>query len=91
VILDNLAAHKVEGVRPLIENRAYNCFIFRLIHPTSIPSSLLGRSWNSCSAELRRDRLDQLEPAVARAIAAITPENALVYFRLAERSMVPTA
>ena len=49
VILDNLSAHKIPAVRPVIESRGAQCFICRPIRPTSTPSNRPGpNSSNSC-------------------------------------------
>ena len=51
VILANLAAHKVDGVRPLIESRGAHLLYLPPTPPTSTPSSRLGPSSNSyCAA-----------------------------------------
>ena len=44
VVLDNLSAHKVEGVRGLIESRGAQLLDCRLTRPISIPSSKPGPS-----------------------------------------------
>ena len=44
VVLDNLGAHKVEGVRGLMKAVARNCSICRPTRPISIPSSKPGPS-----------------------------------------------
>ena len=44
VILDNLSAHKVAGVRELIEVRGRNCSICRPTRPTLTLSKWLGPS-----------------------------------------------
>jgi len=81
VILDNLAAHKVEGVRPWIESRSAQLLYLPPYSPDFNP---IEQAWSKLKQLLRAVKarlLEQLEPAVAHAIAAITPENARAYFR----------
>jgi transposase len=81
VIMDNLAAHKVEGVRSLIESRGAQLLYLPPYSPDLNP---IEEAWSKLKQLLRGIKarwLDQLEPAVAVAIAAVTPENALGYFR----------
>ncbi len=81
VILDNLGAHKVEGVRPLIENRGAQLLYLPPYSPDFNP---IEQAWSKLKQLLRGMKarlLDLLEPALAQALAAITPENARAYFR----------
>ena len=81
VILDNLAAHKVEGIRELIES--YGAQVLYL-PPYSPDFNPIEPAWSKLKQLLRGAKarlLEQLESAVASAIAAITPANALAYFR----------
>lgn len=81
VILDNLGAHKVAGVRPLIESRGAQLLYLPPYSPDFNP---IEQAWSKLKQLLRGAKarlLDSLEPAVAQAIAAITAENALAYFR----------
>jgi hypothetical protein len=55
VILDNLGAHKVDGVRQLIESRGAAVLYLPRTHPTSTPSSRPGPSSNNCCAESKLD------------------------------------
>ena len=77
VILDNLGAHKVDGVRQLIESRG----AFVLYLP---PYSPIEQAWSKLKQLLRgiKARLvEQLEPALTQAIAAISPQDARAFFR----------
>jgi len=56
VVMDNLPAHKVEGVRRLLEAVGQSCCTYHPIRQTSIPSSKLGRKSNSSSVRPRRAR-----------------------------------
>lgn len=81
IILDNLTAHKVEGVRQLIESRGAQLLYLPPYSPDFNP---IEQAWSKIKQLLRGAKarlLDQLEAAIAQAIAAITPENALGYFR----------
>jgi transposase len=81
VVLDNLGAHKVEGVRELIESRGAQLLYLPPYSPDFNP---IEQAWSKLKQLLRGVKariLDQLEPAIARAIAAITPRNARAFFR----------
>jgi transposase len=80
VVLDNLAAHKVEGVRGHIESRGAQLLYLPPYSPDFNP---IEQAWSKLKQLLRGVKarlLDQLEPAIARAIAAITPQNAQAFF-----------
>ena len=81
VILDNLGAHKVEGVRRLIEGRGAQLLYLPPYSPDFNP---IEQAWSKLKQLLRGVKarvLDQLEPAIAQTIAAITPQNAQAFFR----------
>ena len=81
VILDNLAAHKVEGVRQLIESRGAQLLYLPPYSPDFNP---IEQAWSKVKQLLRAVKarvLQQLEPAVAQALAAITARNAQAFFR----------
>lgn len=81
VVLDNLSAHKVDGVRELIEGRGAQLLYLPPYSPDFNP---IEQAWSKLKQLLRGAKarlLDQLEPAIARAIAAITPQNAQAFFR----------
>jgi len=81
VVLDNLGAHKVEGVRGLIESRGAQLLYLPPYSPDFNP---IEQAWSKLKQLLRGVKarmLDQLEPAIARAIAAITPQNAQAFFQ----------
>jgi transposase len=80
VILDNLGAHKVEGVRRLIESRGAQLLYLPPYSPDFNP---IEQAWSKIKQLLRGAKarlLGQLEPAIAQAIAAITPQNAQAFF-----------
>jgi hypothetical protein len=62
VVMDNLPAHKVEGVRRLIEATGAELLTYLLIRQTSIPSSRLGRRSNNSSARPRPARWKVWKP-----------------------------
>ncbi len=80
VILDNLGAHKVDGVRRLIESRGAQLLYLPPYSPDFNP---IEQAWSKLK-QLRRGvkarLLDHLEPTIALAIAAITPQNAEAFF-----------
>ena len=81
VILDNLGAHKVEGVRELVESRGAQLVYLPPYSPDFNP---IEQAWSKLKQLLRGAKarlLDQLEPAIARAMDAITPQNAQAFFR----------
>jgi transposase len=81
VILDNLGAHKVEGVRELVESRGAQLVYLPPYSPDFNP---IEQAWSKLKQLLRGAKarlLDQLEPAIARATAAITAQNAQAFFR----------
>ena len=81
VILDNLAAHKLAAVRPLIESRGAQLLYLPPYSPDFNP---IEQAWSKLKQLLRSAKarlLENLESAVAEALAAITPDNALAWFR----------
>jgi transposase len=81
VILDNLSAHKVDGVRRLIEARGASVFYLPPYSPDFNPIEM---AWSKIKQLLRGVKariVEQLEPALANAIAAITPHDAKAFFQ----------
>lgn len=81
VVLDNLSAHKVEGVRQLIESRGAQLLYLPPYSPDFNP---IEQAWSKLKQLLRGLKarvLEQLEPAIAQSLAAITPHNAQAFFR----------
>lgn len=80
VVMDNLGAHKVSGIREAIEARGA-----RLIYlpPYSPDLSPIERCWSKIKTALRamgaRTRR-KLERAIKRALETITPSDALAWF-----------
>ena len=80
VIMDNLAAHKVKGVRERIEARGARLLYLPPYSPDFNP---IEQAWSKIKQLLRSAKartVAALERAVAEALAAITPENALAWF-----------
>ena len=81
VVLDNLSAHKVAGVRQLIEARGAQVLYLPPYSPDFNPIEL---AWSKLKQRLRGVKarvLEQLEPALADALSAITAQNARGFFR----------
>jgi transposase len=81
VILDNLRAHKVAGVRQLIEDRGAPLLYLPPYSPDFNP---IEPAWSKLKQQLRGVKarvLEQLEPALADALSAITAHNARAFFR----------
>lgn len=81
VILDNLGAHKVAGVRELVEARGA-----RLVYlpPYSPDFNPIEQAWSKIKQQLRSAKaraLEVLEQAAGEAISLITHENAVAWFR----------
>jgi transposase len=81
VILDNLSAHKVPGVRQLIEDRGAQLLYLPPYSPDFNP---IEQAWSKLKQQLRGVKaraLEQLEPALSDALTAITAQNARAFFR----------
>ena len=80
VILDNLSAHKVAGVRELIEAAGAHLLYLPPYSPDLNP---IEQAWSKVKQILRslKARSSQaLESAIAEALNAITAENAIAWF-----------
>ena len=80
VIMDNLAAHKVAGVRQLIENTGAQ---LHYLPPYSPDFNPIEQAWSKIKQLLRAAKartLEALESAIADALAAVTAENASAWF-----------
>jgi transposase len=81
VVLDNLAAHKVTGVRELVEARGAELIYLPPYSPDFNP---IEQAWSKIKQHLRSAKarlLEALEQAAAEAIGLITAENAVAWFR----------
>jgi transposase len=80
VILDNLAAHKVAGVRALVEARGAQLLYLPPYSPDFNP---IEQAWSKVKQRLRAAKartLPPLEEAITTALAAITPDDAAGWF-----------
>jgi transposase len=81
VVLDNLAAHKVAGVRALIEARGAQLLYLPPYSPDFNP---IEQAWSKVKELLRAAKartLPLLDDAITAALAAITADNAVGWFR----------
>jgi transposase len=81
VILDNLGAHKVEGVRERIEATGAQLLYLPPYSPDFNP---IEQAWSKLKQHLRKAKartVELLEEAVAEALASITPRDATAWFR----------
>ena len=80
VIMDNLPAHKVAGVRRLIEATGAH---WLYLPPYSPDFNPLEQAWSKLKQHLRSAKartLEALESAMAEALAGVTAENASAWF-----------
>lgn len=80
VIMDNLSAHKVAGVRQFIESTGAHLLYLPPYSPDFNP---IEQAWSKIKQLLRAAKartLEALESAVAEALAAVTAENASAWF-----------
>ena len=81
VVMDNLGAHKVSGVRERIETTGAE---LRYLPPYSPDFNPVEQAWSKTKQPLRSAKartLEVLEEAVAQALASITTQNASAWFR----------
>jgi transposase len=81
VVMDNLAAHKVDGVRDLIQRAGAE---LRYLPPYSPDFNPIEKCWSKVKQLLRGAKaryLFSLEQAVTQAVAALTPQNTQDCFR----------
>ena len=81
VIMDNLSAHKVAGVRERIEATGARLLYLPPYSPDLNP---IEQAWSKVKQILRGLKArtaDALEKAVAEALATITPENSAAWFQ----------
>jgi transposase len=81
VILDNLSAHKVRGVKELIEGRGAELLYLPPYSPDFNP---IEKAWSKLKHLLRAAKArtaEALDQAIAAALAAITAANAAAWFQ----------
>jgi transposase len=81
VVMDNLGAHKVDGVRELIQQAGASlCYL----PPYSPDFNPIEKCWAQVKQKLRTLKarsVTTLQHALDEALATLTPENAANYFR----------
>lgn len=81
VVMDNLAAHKVDGVRQLIEATGARLLYLPPYSPDFNP---IEKCWAQVKQHLRAVKarsVAALEPAITKALQALTADQAKAYFR----------
>jgi transposase len=81
VVMDNLSAHKVKGVRQLIEASGAKLLYLPPYSPDLNP---IEKAWAKLKQHLRSLKartLEALERGIAEAIPTVTPDNAKAWFR----------
>ena len=81
VVMDNLSAHKVAGIRELIQAQGAKLIYLPPYSPDLNP---IEKAWSKFKQFLRSAKArtkETLEQAVTDALNTITPENALAWFR----------
>jgi len=81
VVMDNLSAHKVKGIRELIEASGADLLYLPPYSPDLNP---IEKAWSKLKQWLRSAKArtaEALEQAIAQALQAITTDNAVAWFR----------
>jgi transposase len=81
VVMDNLAAHKVKGVRQLIEATGARLLYLPPYSPDFNP---IEKCWAQLKQYLRAAKarsVSALEPAITSALSHLTADQAIGYFR----------
>lgn len=81
VVMDNLAAHKVRGVRELIEKAGAELWYLPPYSPDFNPIEKCWAKFKQLLRAAKARSLDTLERGVADALAAITPHNVQACYR----------
>jgi len=81
VVMDNLAAHKVAGVRRLIEGRQAQLLYLPPYSPDFNPIEKAWAKLKQYLRQLKARTVEQLQPAIAKALPTITSANAQAWFR----------
>jgi transposase len=82
VVMDNLSAHKVDGIRQLIETRAARLLYLPPYSPDLNP---IEKAWSKIKQILRAIKArstETLDQAIDEALNHITADNAKAWFRL---------
>ena len=81
VVMDNLSAHKVAGVRQRIEATGAELRYWPSYSPDFNPIEPCWGKIKQCLRTRKARTLERLEEALTAAIASISPQNALAWFR----------
>jgi transposase len=87
VVMDNLSAHKVDGVRQLIEARGAKLLYLPPYSPDLNP---IEKAWSKIKQILRALKArstETLDEAITEALIHITADNARAWFRLCINSL----
>ena len=80
VVMDNLSAHKVEGVRQRIEATGAQLLYLPSYSPDFNPIEPCWGKIKQCLRAWKARTVERLEEALTEAIASISPHNALAWF-----------
>jgi transposase len=80
VVMDNLSAHKVAGVREIIETAGVRLVYLPPYSPDFNPIEPCWGKVKLCLRALKARTLETLDQAITQALASITPDNALAWF-----------
>jgi transposase len=81
LILDNLSAHKVVGIRELIEARGAQLLYLPPYSPDLNPIEKAWSKFKPCLRAAKARTADALDHAITAALKTITPDNAAAWFR----------
>jgi len=81
VVMDNLSAHRVAGVRQRIEATGAELRYLPAYSPDFNPIEPCWGKIKQCLRALKARTLERLEEALTEAIASISPQNARAWFR----------
>jgi transposase len=81
VVMDNLGAHKVDGVRELIEQTGASLCHLPPYSPDFNPIEKCWAQMKQKFRALKARSVITLQPALREALATLTPQNAANYFR----------
>ena len=81
VVMDNLSAHKVSGVRELIQAAGAELLYLPPYSPDLNPIELAWAKLKQFLRSLQARTAEALEQAVTQALPCITPDNAQAWFR----------
>jgi transposase len=81
VVMDNLSAHKIAGVRQRIETTGAELRYLPSYSPNFNPIEPCWGKIKQCLQALKARTVERLQEAVTEAITSISPQNALAWFR----------